>query len=76
MVGTKLTDNVSASLEYVTADGDAGSVKDANEMVLKLTNKITKKFKTFISYDTWETKDFSNAKTEKTEITLGAKYSF
>ena len=76
MIGTKLTDTVSASFEYVTADGDSGSVKEANEIELKLTNKITKKLKAFVTYDTWETKDFANAKIENTEITLGAKYSF
>lgn len=73
MAGTKLGGNLSAKLEHVTADGKS-TVKDASETMLTLTNKITKKFKLFAKYDTWEVKKATTAK--NTKITLGAKYSF
>ena len=77
MLGTNLSKTISASAEYVTASADAGTIRDAKEIMLKVSNKVTKKLKLFANYNIWETKDVNGLSDEdRTKVTLGAKYSF
>ncbi len=80
MIGTNITDEISAKVEMVTASSDTttgSDVKDADELMLTITNKITKKFKIFAKYNDWNIKlQDGTVDEDRTRVTLGAKYSF
>ncbi len=71
MVGASLTDTASLKLEYVTADDDSATKLDADEYMVTLSNKVTKKLKLSASYNSWDINNKSDSQT-----ILRAKYSF
>lgn len=71
MVGASLTDTASLKLEYVTADDDSATKLDADEYMVTISNKVTKKLKLSASYNSWDINNKSDSQT-----ILRAKYSF
>lgn len=71
MVGTSLSDTMSAKFEYVTAEDDSATALDADEYLITLSHKATKKLKLSASYNSWDINNVSDS-----TITLAGKLSF
>lgn len=77
MASGKLSKTTSLKAEYVTADGDAGTYKEATEYMITLTEKVNKKLKMFAKYNAWETiKQNNTVDDDRVRVTFGTKYSF